>query len=403
MKPWTFLMVAWFCMVSSAVHVPGIVQGQHNEIYAKEENLEPETTPRDYAFNTTNNSNFTCVNEEDNFPSFLTPQQQKNGGIIICVLIIMYFFTLLTIICDKYFLPAIEHLCEVLHLSPDVAAATFMSIATSCPELFTNIIATFVTNSELGIGTIVGSSMFNSLGAAAIGSLAAISKIQLDWWPITRDVFVYMITVSLLAGIIWDGYIYWYEGIALFVAFLVYFVIMFQNPRISRFVKKLAAKFQSKNDVSGNPGNSYQVEKDELEIKHHNKETVESSEETENDIFKIPQGGIWTKFIFFYCWPIRVILLYTTPDPEEHPKLFPITFVICVIWFAFISYVVTWMITIIGTTLGIPPAVQGLTVLAAGGSLPESVSLALLSRKGSTNCFIVKARWVYPTPLVPIP
>lgn len=49
-----------------------------------------------------------------------------------------------------------------------------MSVATSCPELFTNLIATFYTGSNLGIGTIVGSSMFNSLGVASIGSLAAI-------------------------------------------------------------------------------------------------------------------------------------------------------------------------------------------------------------------------------------
>lgn len=55
-----------------------------------------------------------------------------------------------------------------------MAAATFMSVATSTPELFTNLIGTFITQSDLGVGTIVGSSMFNTLGVAAIGSLAAI-------------------------------------------------------------------------------------------------------------------------------------------------------------------------------------------------------------------------------------
>lgn len=48
-----------------------------------------------------------------------------------------------------------------------------MSIATSTPELFTNMIGTFITQSDIGIGTIVGSSMFNALGVAAIGGLAA--------------------------------------------------------------------------------------------------------------------------------------------------------------------------------------------------------------------------------------
>jgi Ca2+/Na+ antiporter len=59
----------------------------------------------------------------------------------------------------------------------DVAAATFMSVATSAPELFVNIIGTFVTESDIGIGTVVGSSLFNTLGVASLGGLAA-SKVH---------------------------------------------------------------------------------------------------------------------------------------------------------------------------------------------------------------------------------
>ena len=55
----------------------------------------------------------------------------------------------------------------------DVAAATFMSIATSAPELFVNIIGTFLTKSDMGIGTIVGSSIFNTLGVASVAGLFA--------------------------------------------------------------------------------------------------------------------------------------------------------------------------------------------------------------------------------------
>lgn len=48
-----------------------------------------------------------------------------------------------------------------------------MSIATSAPELFVNIIGTFITQSDIGIGTVVGSSLFNTLGVASLGGLAA--------------------------------------------------------------------------------------------------------------------------------------------------------------------------------------------------------------------------------------
>jgi len=60
-----------------------------------------------------------------------------------------------------------------LNLSEDVAGATFMAIATSSPELFINIIGTFITESDLGVGTIVGSAVFNILGVAACLGLAA--------------------------------------------------------------------------------------------------------------------------------------------------------------------------------------------------------------------------------------
>lgn len=53
-----------------------------------------------------------------------------------------------------------------------------MSIATSAPEFFVNVIGTFITESDIGIGTIVGSSMFNTLGVASLGGLfaSAVSK-----------------------------------------------------------------------------------------------------------------------------------------------------------------------------------------------------------------------------------
>ena len=48
-----------------------------------------------------------------------------------------------------------------------------MAVATSAPELFTNIIGTFVTRGDIGIGTIVGSAVFNILAVVAVCGLGA--------------------------------------------------------------------------------------------------------------------------------------------------------------------------------------------------------------------------------------
>ncbi|KAJ8981096.1 hypothetical protein NQ317_005493 [Molorchus minor] len=178
-----------------------------------------------------------CSGSSDDFPDFLSEDILRKGGIILCFLVGVYCFTLLALVCDGYFLPCVETTCDIFHLTPDVTAATFMSVATSTPELFTNIIGTFVTESDIGIGTIVGSSLYNALGVAAIGGLAAPYPLQLDWWPLTRDVCIYTLAVSMLVVITWDGLIFWYEALVLFIAYFIYFSVMFQNHRISRWVK----------------------------------------------------------------------------------------------------------------------------------------------------------------------
>lgn len=64
-------------------------------------------------------------------------------------------------------------------MSNDVAGATFMATATSAPELFVNVIGTFITEGDIGIGTIVGSAVFNILAIAACCGLSAITVSRL--------------------------------------------------------------------------------------------------------------------------------------------------------------------------------------------------------------------------------
>lgn len=119
----------------------------------------------------------------------------------------------------------------------DVAAATFMATATTTPEFFTNVISTFVTESDIGLGTIIGSLMFNTLGVAAVASLAVSKPVQLDWWPITRDSILYGSNILLLIIFAWDNVITLQETIIMVSLFFVYFVVLFQNKRVRPAVK----------------------------------------------------------------------------------------------------------------------------------------------------------------------
>lgn len=47
------------------------------------------------------------------FPEgFFTPQERADGGVVIYLLIILYMFLAVSIVCDQYFLPALEIISE---------------------------------------------------------------------------------------------------------------------------------------------------------------------------------------------------------------------------------------------------------------------------------------------------
>lgn len=81
-------------------------------------------------------------------------------------------------------------------------------------------------------------------------------------------------------------------------------------------------------------------------------------------------------------WPIVFLLWATIPDCRKLPSLRFLTFFVCIAWIGGMSYVVAYMITIIGDTLNIPDTVMGLTFLAAGTSIPEAVSSVIVTNQG---------------------
>lgn len=84
---------------------------------------------------------------------------------------VMYMFIALAIVCDEFFVPALEVISDKWDLSNDIAGATLMAAGGSAPELFTSLTGTF-KNSDIGFGTIVGSAVFNVMfviGVCAVG------------------------------------------------------------------------------------------------------------------------------------------------------------------------------------------------------------------------------------------
>jgi len=180
----------------------------------------------------------TTTTKKSEFPDDLfTDDQLSNGAIVLYILGMIYMFVALAIVCDEFFVPSLEVIIERMNISEDVAGATFMAAGGSAPELFTSFIAVFVAYSDVGIGTIVGSAVFNIL--FVIGMCAMFSKgvLALTWWPLFRDVTFYSISLICLIGFFLDNKIYWWEALILMCCYFAYVIFMKFNHTVEKFVK----------------------------------------------------------------------------------------------------------------------------------------------------------------------
>ena len=105
---------------------------------------------------------------------------------------------------------------------------------------------------------------------------------------------------------------------------------------------------------------------------------------------EIPET-IFGKIAWFISLPINIVFLVTIPDVRRPAcrQLFCITFIVSIIWIGLLTYVLIWMVTVIGYTAGIPDTVMGLTLVAFGSSVPDCLSSLFVARKGKPDCLSI--------------
>ncbi|KAG8595345.1 hypothetical protein GDO81_001499 [Engystomops pustulosus] len=165
-------------------------------------------------------------------------EDRKRGAVVLHIFGMIYMFIALAVVCDEFFVPSLTVITEKLMISDDVAGATFMAAGGSAPELFTSLIGVFISHSNVGIGTIVGSAVFNIL--FVIGMCAIFSKevLNLTWWPLFRDVSFYILGLIMLISFFLDNFIQWWESLLLLMAYLTYVTFMKFNVQVESWVKR---------------------------------------------------------------------------------------------------------------------------------------------------------------------
>ncbi|XP_020500996.1 sodium/potassium/calcium exchanger 3 isoform X2 [Labrus bergylta] len=186
-----------------------------------------------------NHTNTISTSAIGDFPDdIFTLEQRRHGAVLLHVLCAIYMFLALAIVCDVYFVPSLEKVSENLQLSQDVAGATFMAAGSSAPELFTSLIGVFITKGDVGVGTIVGSAVFNILVIIGICGIFSGQPIVLSWWPLFRDAVFYILAIVVLILVIFDEKVMWWETIILISMYGIYIIIMKFNSSLYSLVER---------------------------------------------------------------------------------------------------------------------------------------------------------------------
>lgn len=140
------------------------------------------------------------------------------------------FFTLsgliLLFIAGKLIVTGAEAIALSLGIDKFIVGATIVALGTSTPELATTIIAKLKGHDEVGLGTILGSNIFNGALIVSVASLISPIKINLIE---TSTTLILGIIALLFAYPSKDGFISRKRGVMLLILYLAYIYLLWQN------------------------------------------------------------------------------------------------------------------------------------------------------------------------------
>lgn len=112
-----------------------------------------------------------------------------------------------------------------------------------------------------------------------------------------------------------------------------------------------------------------------------------------NPLEKPIDGGPIALATWAIVYPIHYMCRLTIPDcrTDKYRNWYAFTFLVSMVWISFYSYFMVWMITVIGSTLGIPDTVMGLTFVAAGVSVPDALSSIAVIKEGHGDMAVSNA------------
>jgi K+-dependent Na+/Ca+ exchanger-like protein len=361
------------------------------------------------------------------------PQFFYDGGVLLLLIGLIQCFWGLARVCEHYFCSALRIMCEELKIPDDVAGATFMAIGSSAADLIISVISLFVFKSTIGLGTIIGSEIFNHLAISACCALATRKPLVLKANLFTREVVAYGLTLLVLCWALGNGTfkkrkfteclsVHWYHGFVMlllycgYATFTVYYDSLYRLYLSHYHPDYLVKLIREKNE--GTPRDLELPMTDETsnpinEVADSSGEIVESEagEGIGNDVMKKldtrelalklaspPRESLSLRqrtelFVTYVTYPMHLLIYYTVPDPSlpKNRHLYWVTCLMSIAWMGGLAEELLYCLSVLGNMIGLHPTLMGITISACGASMPTLWSSVVVARKGYADMAISNA------------
>jgi len=362
-------------------------------------------------------------------------EYDTRGAVTVHAALILYTFLGLAIVCDEYFCESLELISAALELSDDVAGATFMAAGSSAPELFTALITIFIAPGEQGVGTIVGSAVFNICVIIGLVAIGAGQVLQLWWYPLTRDSAVYAAAILLMVWAMADHQVSETEASVLVSVYVFYVVVMAFNNKIVQWLLHQRRQQQESANLElrvppmikilgVNPAkrprfktntwrqdssptyergfsgaaersmhrehllrtirvNSIVARARAQFMKLHRRRQVAAQQQEEEE----EEDGCVDRAVNAIALPLALAMKVSIPDCREERwrSWYFASFTMSIVWIGVLSFLMVDFAARAGCILEVDEFLMGLVVLSVGTSVPDALSSLIVARNGQGN------------------
>jgi K+-dependent Na+/Ca+ exchanger-like protein len=216
----------------------------------------------------------------------------------------------------------------------------------------------------VGIGTIVGSAVFNILVITGASALARPAKITLS--VVIRDCSVYVLSIALLLFTFADGRIQLAEASSFLFLYACYLAVLFTWN--SWFPEEAVAEAATSVTVG------------------------ESTEPVEHDLAGKESGYTQGAGALSATERVNRILItglgfFAGTVKDSYMRVFVVSIAVIV----GLSWILVKSVIVFGDATAIPPVIVALTLLAAGTSAPDMISSVVVARQGRGDMAVANA------------